>query len=515
MKVYFVAAFMPKFYVTTSIAYVNAKPHIGYAMEVVQADVLARFHRLKGDETFYQTGTDEHGMKLVQTAKDRGITAKELVDQNAEFFRALKGQLNLSYDHFIRTTDESHMRGAQKLWKKMMAKGDIYKDSYEGLYCVGCEAFVMEKDLVDGKCPNHNKEPEKLKEENYFFRLSKYADKIKYAIEVNELKIVPQSRKHELLSLINEGLKDVSFSRPKHVLQWGIEVPDDPDQTMYVWCDALSNYITGIGYEDETEQFKKFWPADVHLIGKDILRFHAAIWIGMLLSAGLQLPESIYVHGFITSEGKKMSKSLNNVVDPAGYVDKYGVDALRYFLLKEIPTTDDGDFSKERFNVVYESELANNIGNLVSRVLAMNVKYFDGKVPAADRSNGVFKADVAEMWKKYQAAIGDFDLKKALEIVVDLAMRANKFVDDTKPWVLAKGDQEELARVIYALLEMIRQIALMLLPFIPGTAEKIFGYLGQDVSMVGADFAETIKWGGLKEGTVVSKAEPLFARIAE
>lgn len=504
---------MGKFYVTTSIAYVNARPHIGYAMEVIQADVLARFHRLKGDRTFFLTGTDEHGMKLVQTAKEQGITARELVDKNAPLFAVLKEELNLSYDHFIRTTDESHEKGAQKLWRKMMAKGDIYKDSYEGLYCVGCEAFVLEKDLIDGKCPNHGREPEKLKEENYFFRLSKYADKIKYLIEVSELKIVPDSRRHELLALIDEGLKDVSFSRPKKVLQWGIEVPDDPEQTMYVWCDALSNYITGIGYEKETEQFKTLWPADVHLIGKDILRFHAAIWIGMLLSAGIHPPKAIYVHGFITSEGKKMSKSLNNVVDPAEYVEKFGIDPLRYYLLKEIPTTDDGDFSKERFKIVYESELANNIGNLVSRVLAMTGKYFDGKIPEADKSSGVFKADVAEMWKGYQAAIEIFDLKKALETVIELGMRANKYVEDTKPWVLAKDNREELARVLYALLEMVRQMALMMLPFTPSAAEKILGFLGQKVER--KEFGELIKWGVLEAGIEVTKPEPLFARVAE
>jgi methionyl-tRNA synthetase len=504
---------MGKFYVTTSIAYVNARPHIGYAMEVIQADVLARFHRLKGDDTFYMTGTDEHGMKLVQTAKDQGITPRELVDSISPMFAVLKDKLNLSYDRFIRTTDESHKKGAQKIWKKMMAKGDIYKNSYEGLYCVGCEAFVLEKDLVDGKCPNHNKEPEKLKEENYFFRLSKYADKIKYLIEVNELKIIPDSRKNEVLALIDEGLKDVSFSRPKKVLQWGIEVPDDPDQTMYVWCDALSNYITGIGYEKETEQFKTLWPADVHLIGKDILRFHAAIWIGMCLSAGLHPPKAIYVHGFITSEGKKMSKTLNNVVDPAEYVDKYGTDALRYYVLKEIPTTDDGDFSKERFRIVYESELANNIGNLVSRVLAMTGKYFDGKIPKADKSSGTFKADIAEMWKGYQAAIEAFDLKRALEIVIELGMKANKFVEDTKPWVLAKENRDELANVLYALLEMIREMALMLLPFMPAAAEKILGFLGQKID--GKEFKDLIKWGVLEEWIEVTKPEPLFARIVE
>jgi len=503
---------MPKkFYVTTSIAYVNAKPHIGFAMEVIQADVLARYHRLKGYETFYLTGTDEHGMKLVQTAAELNMTPQALVDKNAAYFKALKDKLNLSNDWFVRTTDESHMKGAQKIWKKLVEKGDIYKDSYEGLYCVGCEAFVLEKDLVDGKCPNHNKVPEKLREENYFFRLSRYTDQIKKAIETDVLKILPESRKHEILFVLNDGLKDVSFSRPKKVLQWGIEVPDDPEHVMYVWCDALSNYITAINYEEENAQFKKFWPADAHLIGKDILRFHAAIWIGMLLSAGLPLPKAIYVHGYITSEGKKMSKSLNNVVDPVEYVEKYGCDALRYYLLKEIPTTDDGDFSRERFKIVYESELANNIGNLVSRALAMAIKYFDGKVPFCDGSEQSFKIEAEKVWKQYDLAIANFDLKKALEVIVGFAGFANKFVEETKPWVLAKGDRRKLASVIYVLLEMIRQIALMLLPFTPGTSEKILGYLGIAVESV--VLPSDAKWGLLEQGSAVKKAEPLFGRI--
>jgi methionyl-tRNA synthetase len=501
-----------KFYVTTSIAYVNAKPHIGYAMEVIQADVLARYHRMKGDEVFFVTGTDEHGMKLEQTAKEQGITPQVLVDQNSAFFRQLKDSLNLNFDYFIRTTDENHVRSAQKLWKKMFDAGDISKDSYEGLYCIGCEAFVLEKDLIDGKCPNHNRVPEKLKEENYFFRLSKFSERIGKAIESGELRIVPDSRKHEILSVIHDGLKDVSFSRPRSILNWGIEVPNDPSQVMYVWCDALSNYITAVDYEHEGAQFQKFWPADVHLIGKDILRFHSAIWIGMLMSAGLALPKAIYVHGFITSEGKKMGKSLNNVVDPAEYVNAFSADALRYYLLKEIPTTDDGDFSKERFNIVYATELANNIGNLVSRVLAMTHKYFDGKVPEAEKSEEVVGPVVQELWKNYQAAVDAFDLKKALELVAEFASYANKFVDDTKPWVLAKTDQKDLARVMYALLEMLRHISLLLLPFLPLTSSKISGYLGEKAGQ--PSFVEMVRWGGLPFGQVVQKAEPLFARVA-
>lgn len=502
-----------KYYVTTSIPYVNAKPHIGFALEVVQADVLARHHRAKGEDVFFLTGTDEHGVKLVQTAKDQGKEPKELADENAEKFRALKDMLNISNDGFIRTTDENHKKGAQKLWRKLVEAGDIYKDSYEGLYCVGCEAFVLEKDLVDGKCPNHDKAPEKLKEENWFFKLSKYSEKIGKAIESGELKVVPDSRKHEILQVIKDGLRDVSFSRPKTVLKWGIDVPDDDSQVMYVWCDALSNYLNGIGFDEDSESFKKFWPADVHVIGKDILRFHSAIWIGMLLAADLPLPKAIYVHGFITSEGKKMSKSLNNVVDPAEYVNKFGRDALRYYVLKEIPTTDDGDFSKERFKAVYDGELANNIGNLVSRVTAMAGKYFEGKVPASAIVNKLAAAKTAEVWKDYEKAIDDFDLKKALESVTDLGFFANKYVEDTKPWVLAKEDPEKLKDVMYDLLEIIRHLGLLLLPFLPESAEKILGYLG--ISVPGIHYEKAKEWGGLVSGASVEKAEPMFGRVEE
>jgi methionyl-tRNA synthetase len=428
------------------------------------------------------------------------------VDENAEHFKSLKYLLNLSNDGFVRTTDAEHKKGAQKLWGKLAEAGDLYKDSYEGLYCVGCEAFVLEKDLVDGKCPNHNKEPELLKEENYFFKLSKYANKIKEAIESDELRIVPESRKNEILSVIKDGLRDVSFSRPKKVLSWGVDVPDDPDQVMYVWCDALSNYITAAGYENDAERFAKYWPADAHLIGKDILRFHAAIWIGMLMSAGLPIPKAVYVHGYITSEGKKMSKSLNNVVDPNEYVEKFGADALRYYLLKEIPTTEDGDFSRERFETVYSSELANTIGNLVSRVLAMTAKYFDSKVPEASRINKLMEKEAADAWKTYETAIDAFDLKKALEAAVHLAEYANKYVEDTKPWVLAKEDQTKLADVMYDLLELIRHIALLLQPYIPAASSKILEYLGVEISL-------NKEWGVLKAGQTVQKAEPLFARV--
>jgi len=502
-----------KFYVTTSIPYLNARPHIGFAMEAIQADVLARYHRLLGDKTFFLTGTDEHGMKLVQTAKEQGITPRELVDQNSGYFRALQRILNLSNDGFIRTTDPEHMKGAQKVWKKLVESGDIYKSSYEGLYCVGCEAFITEKDLVNGLCPNHHRLPEKLKEENYFFKLSRYTGAIKKKIADGDLLILPESRKHEILSVLEEGLKDVSFSRPKKILTWGVDVPDDPDQVMYVWCDALSNYITAVGYLHENETFKAWWPADVHVIGKDILRFHSAIWIGMLLSSGLPLPHAIYVHGFITSEGKKMSKSLNNVVDPISVVERYGTDALRYYLLKEIPTTDDGDFSSFRFKTVYDSELADSFGNLVSRVLAMTHKYFEGKVPVTelDPNDELFLPKINGLWKAYDEAFDGFDLKKVLELVIELSDFANKYVDAQKPWVLAKSDQKTLSAVLYNLLEVIRQLGMLLLPFIPVTAGKVLGYMGQND--LGTQYVKLRQWGMLKAGTLLQKAEPLFPKV--
>ncbi|MEK7085505.1 MAG: methionine--tRNA ligase, partial [Patescibacteria group bacterium] len=380
-----------KFYLTTAIAYVNAAPHIGHTLEFVQADALCRYHRLKGDDVFFLTGTDEHGVKIYEASQAAGMRTQEFVDQNAEKYMALKEFLCLSNDDFVRTTSDLHKAGVKKIWTKMFEAGDIYKGVYKGNYCVGCEAFIPEKDLDEaGNCPIHKKKPKQLEEENYFFKLSKYSDKIKALIEKDELFIYPEARKKEMLNIIGEeGLRDVSFSRPKDILPWGIDVPNDDTQVMYVWCDALSNYITAIGYEKETAAFKKYWPCDVHLIGKDILRFHAGIWIGMLISAGVKIPKAIYVHGFVTSEGQKMSKSIGNVVNPLEYIDKYGVDALRYYLLREIPTVDDGDFSQHRFVDLYNSELANSLGNLVNRVAMMTDRYLGVKVPAATKGDDV------------------------------------------------------------------------------------------------------------------------------
>jgi methionyl-tRNA synthetase len=502
---------MERFYVTTAIPYANSAPHIGFAMEAVQADSLARYHRMIGDDVYFLTGTDEHGMKIADTSVDLGLTAQEHVDMIAKLNMDLKDQLNLSYDDFIRTTSDRHKAGASKLWMKLLENGDIYKDKYEGFYCSGCEAYVTEKDLVDGNCPTHKRPAHKFSEENYFFRLSKYSKKIEQLIESDELLILPKSRKKEFLNVLKDGLTDISFSRPKESLKWGIDVPNDPDQTMYVWCDALSNYITALDYEHEGVLFEKYWPADVHVIGKDILRFHAGIWIGMLLSAGIELPKSIYVHGFITSGGHKMSKSLQNVISPVDISEKYGRDALRYYLLREIPTVDDGDFTVERFEELYNSDLANNLGNLVNRVFSMTNRYFDAVVPRRSAHDDNFTVKYSAMWERYHDAINQFNLKKAIEEVIDHIDDANKYIEDQKPWAVAKEDQEKLKDILYNLLEMLRHIGNALSPFIPEAAEKILHGLGQEV--FSGNFGDTQIWGTLKEGISLGKVDPLFPRI--
>jgi methionyl-tRNA synthetase len=505
---------MPKFYVTTAIPYVNAAPHIGFAMEAIQADTLARYHRMKGDETYYLTGVDEHGVKLYETAQEAGEDTQKFADKYAEKFEALKDLLNLTNDDFIRTTSDYHKKGAQKLWKVLAEKGDIYKGEYEGLYCAGCESFVSESDLVEGKCPNHAKPPKKLKEENYFFKLSKYSDAIKEAIQKDELQVLPESRKNEMLNIIGtDGLHDVSFSRPKENLPWGIDVPGDSSQVMYVWGDALSNYITGLGYGDVDgdlkggDLFEKFWPCDAHVIGKDILRFHAGIWIGMLMSAGIPIPKSIYVHGFITSEGKKMSKSLGNVVDPTEYVEKYGVDALRYYLIKEIPTGDDGNFSKAHFEEVYNADLANSYGNLVNRVCMMVDRYLDGEIKGKEK-NEEFAGKIEGFWEKYEKGMNNFNIKVACEAAVKLLDMGNKYVEDQKPWELAKVDMAALEAVLYNLLEVVRNVSLMLWPVVPGKAEEVFERLG-----LGDDRGYGEYFGYLKEGQKLNEGEPLFPRL--
>ncbi|MDP2735714.1 MAG: methionine--tRNA ligase [bacterium] len=458
---------MSKFYITTSIPYVNAPPHIGFALEVIQADVVARHQRQQGKDVFFLTGSDEHGSKIAKAAAEASISPKDFTDRISSCFFKLAEALNVSNDDFIRTTDqERHWPSVRKVWEKLQENGDLEKRTYEGLYCLGCEAFVTEKELVDGKCAIHKKEPEKVAEENWFFKLSKYGLNLKEKIESNELCIVPEGRKKEVLELIKQGLQDVSFSRPREKLQWGIPVPGDDTQVIYVWADALVNYISALGYP-QGEKFKTYWPADVHAVGKDILRFHATIWPAMLLSLGVKLPKTVFVHGFITVEGQKMSKSLGNVIDPFSLVEKYGTDAVRYFFLRELPATEDGDFSFEKFKTRYNADLAGGLGNLVARVLAMAEKA--GAKPAREfqeRSIGEF---VDKKGLEASGLLSNFQFSSALERIWDVIQFCDRYVEEQRPWEESEGKKGVLEDLLLA----VSRIAGLVSPILPGTADRI------------------------------------------
>lgn len=453
------------YYITTSIPYVNGEPHIGHALEFLLADALARTSRAHKTPTLFSTGTDEHGGKIAEKAKELGIEPKAFTDQVSQKFRDLQKDLNISNDRFIRTTDKGHEQRAQIIWKNL-AK-DIYKGSYEGWYCTGCEAFVTEAVAKENKgvCPHHNRPYEKLKEDNYFFKLSAYAPQIKEAIDKGTFRILPATRKHEILNVLKEGLEDISISRPKEKISWGIPVPGDPNQVMYVWFEALMNYLTVLGYP-EHDDFKKFWPANVQVIGKDILRFHAAIWPGMLLGLGLPLPQTLYVHGFITVDGKKMSKSIGNVIPPSEIINKYGTDAFRYFFLRHIPSYDDGDFSWQKLEAAYNNELANELGNAVQRTAAMILKYQQGLIGDIPPS----RHDTAQ----YEKAIEDCKFDRALDEVWEQVRGLNQYIDEEKPWKLAKdNEQEHLQEVLAYQASCLMEIADLLEPFMPETAVKI------------------------------------------
>lgn len=456
---------MSKYYITTSIPYVNAELHIGHAMELLQADVLARYHRQNGYDVVFATGSDEHGSKIAEKAAEKGVTNQEFVDAHVTAFKKLLKELQITNDRFTRTTSPDHEKRAQIVWKNLSKY--IYKNSYIGLYCVGCEEFVTEQKAKDnnGVCPNHNRPYEQVKEENHFFALSTFTDQIKQAINDGTLQIVPETRKHEIIQLLNEGLDDISISRSKEKLTWGVAVPSDSSQVMYVWFEALLNYITVLGYPDSPDM-AAYWPADVQIVGKDILRFHAAIWPGILLGLGLDLPKKLYVHGFISSEGKKMSKTLGNVVAPADIIDTYNLDAMRYYFLRHIPSYGDGDFNWQRMNEVYNNELANELGNGVGRVAAMISKYQDniiGEVPPAEH-------DIHE----YQLALQECRFDRALEEVWEQVRGLNQYIDAVKPWQIAKqGDTVHLQEVLALCVSNLLEIAALLAPFLPDTSAKI------------------------------------------
>lgn len=483
-----------KFYVTTPIYYVNDVPHIGHAYTTIAADILARWHRMKGENVFFLTGLDEHGQKICDAALESGITPQEFVDSLAPKFKKTWENLNISNDDFIRTTEERHKKLVLEFFNKVSNKGDVYKGKYEGLYCEGCEEFITEKDLENGLCPLHRRPPIKINEENYFFKLTKYQKTLIEYIENNPDFIQPDSRRNEVLSFIREGLQDVSISRPN--IKWGIEFPLDSEQRFWVWFDALINYISA----DPSK-----WPADVQLMAKDILRFHCVIWPAMLMSAGYELPKKIFVHGFFTVEGQKMSKSIGNVVDPNKIVEKYGADAFRYYLFREVPFGQDGDFSENSLINRYNSELADSLGNLVNRVLVLVEKNFDGFVPKP------FETKVEKLAlnivKAFEDSMERFEFNNALNDIFFFVNELNKYVNEQKPWEIK--DKEQLCGILYSLLEGLRIISILIYPFMPESAGKIMTQLGLE-----KEFSfDKLKWGVLKSGTKTKRDQVLFNKI--
>ncbi|APG25764.1 methionine--tRNA ligase [Syntrophotalea acetylenica] len=504
-----------RFYVTTPIYYVNDVPHIGHAYTTVACDMLARYKRAQGNEVFFLTGTDEHGQKVEKAAQTKGETPLELADRVVKRYQALWEKLNISHTDFIRTSQERHKKGVCNLFEKLLASDDIYLGEYEDWYCTPCETFWTETQLVDGCCPDCGRPTDKLKEESYFFRMSRYQEALLRHIEEHPDFIQPRSRRNEILNFVREGLRDLSISRTS--FSWGIPVPGNERHVIYVWFDALTNYITALGYPDDPDgHYRQYWPADVHVIGKDILRFHTVYWPTFLLAAGIPLPKKVFAHGWWTVEGQKMSKSLQNVVEPNMLVDKYGVDAIRYFLLREVPFGLDGDFSHAALVHRINSDLANDLGNLLSRSTAMLNKYFDGLLPEPkDRrpQDEPYIAAFAETVKNVDHFMADLAFNKALQAIWELIGLGNKYIDDTAPWSLAKDDsqKERLGTVLYNLLDSLRLIAVLIAPAMPETACRILEILGCDptaLCLTGKD-----SWGVLKPGTHIAKARPLFPRI--
>ncbi|MEK7636158.1 MAG: methionine--tRNA ligase [Patescibacteria group bacterium] len=479
-----------KFYLTTAISYTNAPPHIGHALELVEADTIARYRRLRGDAVFFATGTDEHGVKIARRAEELGISPSELVDENAKKFHALKSVLNLSWDSFIRTTDQKkHWPTVIAIWKKLYKNGDLYRKAYDGLYCVGHEAFVTKKDLDDdGLCVIHRTKPEHVREENWFFRLSKYASRIESLLKKNTIQIIPNGRVQELLALFKEGVHDVSFSRPRRDLKWGISVPGDDTQTMYVWADALVNYLSHCSGREAS-----LWPPNLQIIGKDIIRFHGLIWIGMLLSLKKKLPAKFLVHGFVTMKGEKMSKSIGNVVDPVELSKKYGADAVRYFLLSEIPSDGDGDFTIEKLEARYQGDLANGLGNLVARIATLGerispIAYSERMIVSDIRSA------IKNIEKAYHVDMKNFQLHTAIHRAWEIIGLADRYINQEKPWAVV--DQKALSKIIINVAHAVFAVQRLTAPFLPETAEKIAEQF-------------LLKNGKLK----ITKKESLFPRL--
>ncbi len=492
-----------KFYLTTPIYYVNDQPHLGHAYTTIVADMLARYWRWRGTEVFFLTGTDENSQKNVEAAQKTGEDPQTYVNRMSAVWQSTWGSLDFIHNDFIRTTEARHRRGVELFWQRVERAGDIYPGTYRGWYCVGCEAFVTATEAVDDQCPIHKRPLKKVEEENYFFRLTKYRPALLAHLKTHPEFVQPESRREEITRYIKDFMTDISISRQG--LKWGLPVPQVANQVIYVWFDALINYLTGIGFGQDEEKFNFWWPADLQLVGKDILKFHAALWPAMLMSAGLPCPKKIFAHGYFTVNGEKMSKTLGNMIDPLTIVKQYDGDTLRYYLLRDLAFGEDGDFSLERLAIRYQSELANELGNLVYRVLTLTEKHLGGKAPRP--VSGHLAA-----WGAYETALEELRPHQALSVIWSLIREANRFLDQTEPWKLAKIDHQKMAEVLYVSLETLRQLAYLLWPMLPETSRRIFASLGLEKIAFQVKYEEAKKWGQMIEGTRVTRGEILFPK---
>ncbi len=502
-----------KFYITTAIDYVNALPHLGTAYEKIGADVMARFKRMAGYDVFFLMGVDEHSANVAKQAKLKNLDTKIYCDQMAQEFEKVWNKLDIKYDRFIRTTDNDHIKSVQELFRRINENGDIYKGKYAGWYCISCERFYMEKELVNSNCPIHNTKPQWLEEENYFFRLSAYAQRLLDLIEKNPRFIEPEIRRNEIVNVIKNGLEDISVSRSSEV--WGIPVPFDEKHVVYVWFDALINYITGAGFPEYDDKFSKLWPADMHVIGKDITRFHCIIWPAMLMAAGIEAPQKVFGHGFIYLSGEKMSKSAGTALDPVSLAQKYGADPLRYYLMREIPFDRDGDFVMENYHQRYQSDLANDWGNLIQRTLSMINKYRDGKVystrnlsnPVVEEWRGILSDILGSIEEDYNTMRINIVLSKVWQLI----QLSNRFVDSQAPWKLYKQDKnsEELDFTLYSLVEMIRIANILVYPVMPTISNRVQDQLNINYPIT---LDEASVWGRISSGHAIGKIEPIFPK---